>query len=812
MGKRSHAVLFCPPVTKRLTLVLAFSLAAACGLVLVGLASPALAAESARPPLESYDIAAGPLEQALNQFGRQAGILLSFPPDLVASRQSPGLHGRYDVGDSLQALLEGTGLEAVERAGGGYIVRERVSDSALQTISVLAAPLAQLGGEMPAYSGGQVATGGRLGVLGDMDLMDAPFNVTSYTAQTIEDQQARSIADLLVANDTSVRVVGGRGDIVDTFLIRGFPVDSQDMALNGLYGVLPYWRVPIEFAERVEVLKGPSALLGGMPPGGSVGGNINVVPKRAADRPLTRLSLDYTSDSQVGGHLDVGRRFGEENRFGVRFNGVYRNGDTAVDHQEREFPLASLGLDFRGERLRLSADFLYQKESLNGVSRPVMIGQATRVPHAPDSDKLFGQRNSYLDQEDLSVVTQGEFDLTSTMTAFASFGGRQSDYDTIAANVTMTAAGNGDMENSWARQRADRRTYSSETGLRGSFESGPIRHQWTLSANRLWHKEGSVYAFFDPVPGNLYAPPIVIDTSGSETLDGHIPKTGESVLSGVTLTDRLFFLDDRLQLTLGGRRQWIDTHSYDATTGMQIASYDKQVWTPLVGVAVEPLANLTFYANVIQGLSQGDTAPASAVNAGEMMAPYKTQQYELGAKYDQGSFTTTFSVFQIKKPGAILGTDNVYRSDGEQRNRGVELSVFGEPLNGLRVLSGFTYLQPVLTHTSDGVDQGKDAQGVPRKQLNLGLSWDVPYQPGLSLDGRWIYTDSSYLDTANTLEVPEWHRFDVGARYRFNAYGTPMVVGANIENLLNEDYWMASSGYMTISSPRTLTLSLSMDL
>lgn len=121
------------------------------------------------------------------------------------------------------------------------------------------------------------------------------------------------------------------------------------------------------------------------------------MPKRADDQPLTRVSVDWTQRGQLGTHLDIGRRFGENNAFGVRFNGVYRNGDTAVDHQSREFPMLSLGLDFRGERLRLSSDLLYQKESLEGVVRPLLTGPGTtHIPHAPDSKTRFGLRDSYL--------------------------------------------------------------------------------------------------------------------------------------------------------------------------------------------------------------------------------------------------------------------------------------------------------------------------------------------------------------------------------------------------------------------------------
>src|SRR5690606_35485801 len=70
-------------------------------------------------------------------------------------------------------------------------------------------------------------------------------------------------------------------NINEDFTIRGLHITSQDVALNGLYGVLPYYRVPMEIAESVEILKGPSALLSGMAPGGNVAGAINIVPKRA---------------------------------------------------------------------------------------------------------------------------------------------------------------------------------------------------------------------------------------------------------------------------------------------------------------------------------------------------------------------------------------------------------------------------------------------------------------------------------------------------------------------------------------------------
>ncbi|MGU2531061.1 TonB-dependent receptor, partial [Pseudomonas aeruginosa] len=358
---------------------------------------------------------------------------------------------------------------------------------------------------------------------------------------------------------------------------------------------------------------------------------------------------------------DIGRRFGENNAFGVRFNGVYRNGDTAVDHQSREFPMLSLGLDFRGERLRLSSDLLYQTESLEGVVRPLLTGPGTtHIPHAPDSKTRFGLRDSYLDQEDYSMVNRGEYDLADNLTAFASIGGRQSNYETIAAN-SILIGNQGDIVNSLARQRGDRRTYSAEVGLRGNFDTGPLRHDWTLSANRLHERLGMVYAFTGMQPGNLYQTTPHTPLPDFSSLDGSIPKTNEPDLGGVALADRLSFLDDRVQVTLGVRRQQIESRNYDQTSGARTSHDKRHVWTPMASVLVKPLQDLSLYANYIQGLSQGEAAPMTAANAGQVLAPYKAEQYEIGAKYDLGGFTTTLALFEIRKPNAYTDASNVFR-------------------------------------------------------------------------------------------------------------------------------------------------------
>ncbi|MGV7244216.1 TonB-dependent receptor domain-containing protein [Caballeronia sp. M23-90] len=89
--------------------------------------------------------------------------------------------------------------------------------------------------------------------------------------------------------------------------------------------------------------------------------------------------------------------------------------------------------------------------------------------------------------------------------------------------------------------------------------------------------------------------------------------------------------------------------------------------------------------------------------------------------------------------------------DGKQRNCGLELATHGDVLSGLRLMASVTF---------------HEADGVPKRAINFGVGWDLPWVPGLSLNGRGITTSSLYLDAANRIEVSGWTRTDVGARYR----------------------------------------------
>ncbi|PRN04874.1 energy transducer TonB [Pseudomonas sp. LLC-1] len=785
------------------------------GAVLVtgaGYLLPAVAQPLDSVTIRTYEIAPGPLGRALSSFALASGVALSFEPALTEGLHSPGLSGAYSARDGMARLLAGSGLELVELSNGSYQLARQASGGEGLTLAATTIDANSMRHEaLPeAYAGGQVARGGRLGMLGNKDVMDTPFNVTSYTAKTLADLQTVTVADAL-ERDPSVRSTGQTGGIVDSFFIRGFPVGEGnlgELAFDGVYGVAPNYRVFTEYAERVEVLKGPGALMYGISPNSGVGGVINIVPKRALAEDLTRVTASYSSDTQVGGHLDISRRFGDQRQWGVRFNGSLAQGDTAIDDQQRALDIGAIALDYQGERLRLNLDFISQEERWDAASRPFTVAPGFGVPSAASGRTNLPQDWGWSKTREQSALLGGEYDISDSLTVFAHAGGGRADVARMSDQVPRVLNAAGDTSNTpgYYKFNVDRST--ADVGLRTLFETGPVNHTVTAMATRYQDELSRGINNGTPILSNIYHP---VDVPKQYIAAPKVSRVSEAELSGVALTDTLAVLDDRVQLTLGVRRQEVESRNYLPTASAK--HYNESATTPVVGVVVKPWENVSLYYNYVEGLSKGDNAPAGATNVGDAFAPYTTKQQELGVKYEHNTFMTTLAVFQIEKPSGELGTDGRFSVEAEQRNRGIELSMFGEIAPGTRLLGGVTVLDGKLTDSATAANKGNEAVGVPDVQANLWAEWDTPWAEGVTLTGGAIHTGSQYVDQANTQELDAWTRFDIGARYATRIDGRPTTFRATVQNVFDREYWSGVASYGAISPgyPRALQLSATVD-
>ena len=707
----------------------------------------------------------------------------------------------------LTAALSGLMLGAVAPA----TLAQEAAETGVKTL-----PAVTVSGQAEAsatpYAGGQVTYGGRVGFLGDKDFMETPFSVISYTEKYIEDLQARDITDVIARTDPSVFTNGVAGAWSEAYSIRGFNASTTDTSFNGLFGMAPYYRTMPDMFERIEVLKGPSALLNGMPPGGSVGGTVNLVPKRAGAEPLTRLSATYMSDAQFGGHVDLGRRFGENQQFGLRFNGVYRNGDGPIDHQKRRAQLAALGLDWRGERVRVSADLYDSDERIDGVTRGINLAPGIGVPRPPKADTLLNPNWGYAKNQDRGAMIRGEFDVGDNLMAYAAIGTSRTEYTYSGAMSAQVFNDAGDLRTSMGQLNMNLKKTSGEAGLRGKLRTGAIGHQWVLNAT--YYSDDQRDYGRRSVPGADWVTNIY-DPDWGPAPAGFWPPIlrSKTRLVSYGLADTLSFAEDRVQLTLGVRRQEVRSDTLNPTTGALTGRYDAGANSPAAALLIRATDNVSFYANYIEGLSKGQTAPITAANAGQLFPPYKTKQKEVGLKVDLGDFTHTLALFEINRPNSYVDpVTNVFSFGGKQRNQGVEWGFFGEPMPGVRLMGGVAYIDAKVTKAAIAANEGRQATGIPRLQGKLGVEWDVPAVQGLTLTANATSVSKQYISADNSLSVAGHTTYDVGARYATRVADHPVMLRASITNLTNKAYWaMPQLSSLALGAPRTFMLSASMD-
>lgn len=700
----------------------------------------------------------------------------------------------------------------------------------LDRVVIQASADASKGGVPRSFAGGLVARGGRIGLLGNQDIMNTPFNTTSYTNELIQNTQAHSVGEVLL-NDPGIRVARGFGNFQESYFIRGFILNSDSVAYNGLYGLLPRQYISAELFERVEVLRGASAFLNGATPNSdAIGGSINLLPKRAPVQDVQQLTVGTASGGQTVLAGDLSRRFGPDQATGVRINVASRAGDTAVDRESVDLGMGAIGLDWRGRDLRLSADIGYQDHKLKRTRTNVTLGATvTAVPKAPDSTRNWAQPWSYSNERDWFGTLRGEMDLDRWLgqgwTAWFAAGARSSDEANSLANLTLTNAATGAGTTSRFDNTREDRVRTGEVGLRGVVQTGPVRHELTAAMNAFRLDKRAAFGV-----STTSATPRLIATGlydqGAAALPALISvsnrledpaTTGMSRLRSTAVADTLVMLDDRLRLTMGVRHQSLDLRTYAYNTGAPATPYDRNRASPMGGVLFKWSSSVSTYANYIEALTQGETAPSAATAAiGKMLDPYVSRQKELGLKFERDRLGGAVAYFTTDKPRGVVTANKDFVAQGQDRHRGIELTAFGEPVTHLKLLGGLTWLDARQDSTGSAATDGKRVIGVPRRMLNLGAEWQIPGLQGVSVDARIIATSGVYANAANTLAVPGWSRLDLGARYQFEAGAHLVTLRARVDNVADRHYWASSggypgSGYLVLGTPRSFSLNASLD-
>ena len=508
----------------------------------------------------------------------------------------------------------------------------------------------------------------------------------------------------------------------------------------------------------------------------------------------------------------------------MRVNLYNNKGGTAYQQERVDTHAGYIGLDYTTDRSRTTFDAgIISNRIDNAQYRLRFRGNALRNITAPprvDINSKFGAPGTFRQVRERFGVLRSEYDLDKNIMVYGALGMRITNQDTLNNFFDMQQL-NGTSKVSYRYNNQINKAYSGEIGVKGKVDTKGVDHELTVSANYMHYKRymfqnqfGNGARYFT----NMYAPQWRDLSAHLGSYTKRTPLNDSETLRSIALSDVMTTNDGRWTFVVGGRYQQITIKNYPnprSGNGRQTtySEYEEAKFSPAFALVHKLNKQVSLYANYIQGLKDGDEASTSAANAGEKMKPFVAKQYEVGAKFDFDKIATTLSFFSIKTPAMLLDpVTNLDEASGEVRNRGIEWMFFGEPKKGTRLTGGMTWLNATYQKTAGGAYDGNIQEGTPRYTAVLGVEQDIHGVPGLTFSTHMTYNSSTYADQANTLRVSPWMRWDLGARYRFNAGDTPVTVRADVYNIFNKNYWRAlDRNAVFLGAGRTYMLSVTAD-
>ncbi|MFC6839711.1 TonB-dependent siderophore receptor [Xanthomonas theicola] len=642
------------------------------------------------------------------------------------------------------------------------------------------------------------------------DILDVPSTVNVVTRQALDLQAAAGLYDA-VRNTAGVTRQQNGGDTWDQLVIRGIAVENRtNYRLNGSMPVMNFSQVPLEDKERVEVLKGASALYYGFT---SPAGVINFVTKRAGATPVTTFGLTLDQYGTAVGSVDLARRFGAEQQVGVRVNaagGALGSSLDGVDDGSRRF--LSAALDWRvNDRLLLKGDVEYDHRRVTeqaAVTLPTAVGGVITLPHPVDPTRLVGPDWADFEATTRNALLRADYALADGWALTLEAGHSEMARDRRLAifrfaNNAGVASGEGAIRGNQQHHVVDSDLARAE--LFGSFATGPVEHELTLGASRTDKGQDAIYqSNYTIASQNLYAPRVITAVGYGARPTTPTTAALDTEDTGLYAVDRMKF-GPSWQLIAGLR------HSrYRSDQGS--SHYAASQTTPMLAGIYKLGERLSLYTSYAEGLEEGEAAPTGTENENERLAPGISKQKELGVRWQAPNGTlVSAALFDIQRPGYYTNSNNVFTADGEQRYTGIELSTQGQLTRQLGWQTSAQWLDPRFAGIGAQYD-GKLPENAARRTGSAFLTYAFDALPGLSVNGGAYYTGRRPVNDLDQAWLGDTTLLSLGGRYATALFGRRTSWQLNLDNLADKRYWAAAGTRLAAGAPRTFKFTFKVDL
>ncbi|HAJ0535616.1 TPA: TonB-dependent siderophore receptor [Escherichia coli] len=686
------------------------------------------------------------------------------------------------------------------------------------TITVTAAPAPQESAWGPAatIAARQSATGTKT----DTPIQKVPQSISVVTAEEMALHQPKSVKEAL--SYTPGVAVGTRGasNTYDYLIIRGFAADgqSQNNYLNGLKLQGNFYNDAVidpYMLERAEIMRGPVSVLYGK---SSPGGLLNMVSKRPTTEPLKEVQFKAGTDSLFQTGFDFSDALDDDGVYSYRLTGLARSANAQQKGSEEQRYAIAPAFTWRPDD-KTNFTFLsyFQNEPETGYYG--WLPKEGTVEPLPNGKRLptdfnEGAKNNTYSRNEKMIGYSFDHEFNDTFTVRQNLRFAQNkvsqksvygygmcsdplytkDQEALKASPCLSIP-----QSQWGHTLTRQyvidneklENFSVDTQLQSKFATGSVDHTLLTGVDfmRMRNDIDSWFGYAGSVaPSDIYN----LDRSDFDFGAHPNPSGPYRVLlkqkqTGLYVQDQAQW--DKVLVTLGGRYDWADQSSFNRDYGNKSERDDKE-FTWRGGV------NYLFDNGVTPYFSYSESfEPASQTDAnGDLFAPAKGKQYEVGVKYvpEDRPIVVTGALYQLTKTNNLMADPNgslFSVEGGEIRARGVELEAKAALSASVNVVGSYTYTD--AEYTTDTTYKGNTPAQVPKHMASLWADYtffDGPLS-GLTLGTGGRYTGSSYGDPANSFKVGSYTVVDALVRYDLARVGMAgSNVALHVNNLFDREY------------------------
>ena len=656
-------------------------------------------------------------------------------------------------------------------------------------------------------------------------LIDVPQSVSVVTTEQAKDQGSRDLAKALTYVPG---IVMGQGEgHRDAPTIRGVST-TADFFLDGVRDDVQYYR-DLYNIDRVEVLKGPNAMIFGR---GGGGGVINRVTKKADGERIYEATTTYGSFGTKRVEVDAGQAV--TNDFAVRIDGMYEDSGSYRDFVDLERYGINPKMTFKPDdntKVRLAYEYFNEDRT---VDRGIPSNSLTGKPAKTGRSTFFGNPDGsymYFNSHVVTATIEHKFDNGIELKNHTQYGNYEKFYQNIFASGAWNGTPAGTVALGAYNQHTDRESIFNQTDVTTKIDMGPYMRHTLLAGVEVSRQVTDNQR--DPNTGNYPMTPVPFNNP----LSSQIPAWGtnpgpfqhsELNVAGVYVQDQIevtkyvdliggvrfdrFDLDFNCQTPVGvANRCAAGTPPVTSAT----ADFNRvdEVWSPRAGIVVKPVENLSLYASYSKSFlpSSGEQfgALVGGLTGSANLKPEEFTNNEIGFKWEvTPRLAFTGALFQLDRENTLVAvtiggvTQNL--QVGKTRTEGGELALTGYLTNDWEIVAGYGY-QDAEVVRGTAATTGKDVALVPQHTFSL---WNkYRFLPNWAAGLGVVSRSDMFSNVSNTVTLPGFARVDAAL---FWDISENLKAQLNVENVFDTEYYSTAhnDNNITPASPRAAYFTL----